>query len=456
MTRSEETPKIYMVSLGCDKNRVDTEQMMTLLADRGYVFTEDASEADAAVVNTCCFIGDAKEESIQTIIELGELKESGSLKAMIVTGCLAQRYASEIETELPEADAVIGTTAFDRIAEVLEKTLRGEKRKEIAETDRALYVPGRRILTTGGHYAYLKIAEGCSKSCTYCIIPKIRGRYRSVPEEVLLQDARSLAEGGVKELIIVAQETTLYGTDLYGKKTLPKLLSSLCEVEGLEWIRLLYCYPEEITEELIRVMREQPKICRYLDLPIQHCSDRILKAMGRKTTKDSLIQIIETLRERIPDIALRTTLISGFPGETEEDHAGLLEFVRQMRFDRLGVFPYSREEGTAAYRMKNQIPKVVKLKRRNEVMKTQREIAFESASGQVSRIFRVMVEGRIPKDRVYVGRTFRDAPQIDGMIFFPDEGREYMSGDFVNVRVTGVSGYDLLGEIAEDQHESAE
>ncbi len=445
-----------MVSLGCDKNRVDTEQMMTLLADSGYMFTDDASEADAAVINTCCFIGDAKEESIRTIIELGELKQNGSLKALIVTGCLAQRYASEIEEELPEADAVVGTTAFDRIAEVLEQTLRGEKRKEIEEIDRALYVPGRRILTTGGHYAYLKIAEGCSKSCTYCIIPKIRGRYRSVPEEVLLRDAESLAEGGVKELILVAQETTLYGTDLYGKKTLPKLLSSLCDVEGLEWIRLLYCYPEEITEELIQVMADQPKICRYLDLPIQHCSDRILKAMGRKTTKDSLVHMIQTLRERIPDIALRTTLISGFPGETEEDHAELLEFVRQMRFDRLGVFPYSREEGTAAYRMKNQIPGALKLKRRNEVMKAQREIAYAGASDQVSRIFRVMVEGRIPKDHVYVGRTYRDAPQIDGMIFFPEDGREYMSGDFVNVRVTGVSGYDLLGEITEKNYESAE
>ncbi len=339
--------KILFVSLGCDKNLVDSEVMIGLLGKKGFSFTDDETEADVIVINTCCFINDAKEESINTILEMAEYRKSGSCKALIVAGCLAQRYKQEIVDEIPEVDAVLGTTTYDAIVETVEKVLEGQKELHFEDIDRL--VPeqeGARALTTGGHYAYLKIAEGCDKHCTYCIIPKVRGNYRSVPMEQLLKEARELAEGGVKELILVAQETTLYGKDIYGEKKLPELLKKLAEIGGIQWIRVLYCYPEEITEELIQVMRDEPKICHYLDLPIQHASDRILKRMGRRTTRADLHHIIGRLREEIPDICLRTTLITGFPGETREDHEELMRFVDDCEFDRLGVFTYSPEEDT--------------------------------------------------------------------------------------------------------------
>ncbi len=425
---------------------------MALLADGGFSFTEDESEAEAAVVNSCCFIGDAKEESINTIIELGGLKAGGRLKALIVTGCLAQRYAKEIRRDLPEVDAIVGTTAFPQIVSVIRSALKGEKPEAVGSIDETAYVSGKRILTTGGHYAYLKIAEGCSKNCTYCVIPKVRGHYRSIPEEQLLQDAELLAKQGVKELILVAQETTVYGTDLYGKKALPELLRKLCAIEGLSWIRLLYCYPEEIDDELVEVLASEPKLCHYLDLPIQHCSDRILRLMARKATKDGLVDIIQKLRAKIPDITLRTTLISGFPGETEEEHRELLDFVQEMQFDRLGDFVYSREEETGAAKLPGQIKAAEKRRRRDEIMALQQTVAFENAKAQIGRELQVLVEGRIPEEHVYVGRTYRDAPEIDGLIFFPEEREKepsggYLTGDLVTVRVTDSHEYDLLGEI---------
>ncbi len=456
---------IHFISLGCDKNLVDSEQMTALLAERGFSFTDDPEEADIIVVNTCCFIGDAKEESINTILEAAELKESGRLKCLVASGCLAERYAEEIRTEIPEVDAIVGTTAFDRIVEAvekaMEKALEREKKAgaEDPGTEKALVIreakdrlpdaSGHRSLSTGGHYEYLKIAEGCDKHCTYCIIPKARGPYRSIPMEKLLAEAEYLAEQGVKELILVAQETTIYGKDLYGRKALPELLSKLCEIEGLRWIRILYCYPEEIDENLIRVMREQPKICRYLDLPVQHASDRILKRMGRRTTKAEIRKIVELLRKEIPDICLRTTLISGFPGETEEEHQELLSFIRELRFDRLGDFTYSREEGTAAAEFPDQIPEEVKIRRRDEVMEAQQEIAFEKAAAQTGKILEVLIEGRIPEEGTYVGRTSRDCPGVDGYIFLPEEGagRTLMTGDFIEAEVTGANAYDLLGRI---------
>ena len=442
-----ESPSIMLISLGCDKNLVDSEQMLSLLFEAGCVFTEDPLKADVIIVNTCCFIGDAKEESINAIIEAGKHKESGSLKGLIVTGCLAERYATEIKKELPEADAIIGTTGFDGIADAVFKVLNGKKVENTGDINKYSYVKGHRILTGGGYYAYLKIAEGCNKNCTYCIIPKVRGSYRSVPEEDLVEDAKSLAQKGVKELILVAQETTLYGTDLYGKKTLPRLLKKLCGVEGIEWIRLLYAYPEEIDDGLIDTVASEEKICDYFDLPIQHCSDRILKAMGRRTDLKSLKEIILKIRKKIPDAALRTTLISGFPGETEEDHEMLKSFIEEIGFDRLGDFEYSKEEGTAAAKMKGQIRKTEKKRRRDEIMSLQQEIAFEKESRMKGRTLRVMIEGYLPDDGVYVARSYRDAPDVDGMIFVNGGENRYMSGDFVDVKITGSHEYDLTGEI---------
>ena len=339
---------IMFVSLGCDKNLVDTEMMLGLLQKKGYTFTDDERAADVIVVNTCCFIGDAKEESIQTLLEMAELKKEGRLKALIAAGCLAQRYQKEIREEIPEVDALVGTMAIGEVAEAVEEALAGGGRNHYRDLGVAPEAYRDRVVTTGGHYACLKIAEGCSKHCTYCIIPKVRGEYRSIPMEELVEQARKLAEGGVRELILVAQETTLYGVDLYGKKCLPELLERLAGIQDIRWIRILYCYPEEITEELIETIAREPKVCHYLDIPIQHASDGVLKRMGRHTTQAQLRGIIEGLRERIPDICLRTTLISGFPGETQEDFEELYRFVNEMEFDRLGVFTYSREEDTPA------------------------------------------------------------------------------------------------------------
>ncbi len=440
--------KILFISLGCDKNLVDSEVMLKLLEKKGYQFTDDETEADIIIINTCCFIGDAKEESVNTILEMAEYRKSGSCKALIVTGCLAQRYQKEILDEIEEVDAVLGTATYDAIAETVGKALEGRKELRFEDIDRLVPEQGGRVLTTGGHYAYLKIAEGCDKHCTYCIIPRLRGHFRSVPEERLLAEAEELAEQGVKELILVAQETTVYGVDLYGEKRLPQLLKKLAGIPGIRWIRVQYCYPEEITEELIQIIKEEPKICHYLDLPIQHASDRILKRMGRRTTQADLRRIIGRLREAIPDICLRTTLISGFPGETEEDHEELMRFVDDCEFDRLGVFAYSAEEDTPAAAMPDQIPEEVKEDRRAEIMELQQEIAFEKAEGMTGRELTVMIEGKVADENVYVGRTYMDAPGVDGYLFLNTD-ETLMSGDFARVRVTGAAEYDLIGELIE-------
>ena len=435
---------ILFISLGCDKNLVDTEVMLGLLDSRGYQMVDTEEEADVIVVNTCCFIHDAKEESINTILQMAEYKKTGRLKALIVTGCLAQRYQKEILDEIPEVDGVLGTTSYDKILEAIDEALAGHTELKMEDINALPQVETKRLVTTGGHYAYLKIAEGCDKHCTYCIIPKVRGDYRSVPMEKLLKEARELAEGGVKELILVAQETTVYGVDLYGEKKLPELLRKLCEIPGLYWIRILYCYPEEITEELIQVIKEEEKICHYLDLPIQHASDGILKRMGRRTTKQELVDIIGKLRKEIPDIALRTTLITGFPGETQEQHGELMAFVDEMEFERLGVFTYSPEEDTPAATMPDQIPEEVKELRQAELMELQQEIAFEKAEDMIGRELLVMIEGKVVDENAFVGRTYMDAPNVDGLIFVTAD-QELMSGDFARVKVTGANEYDLIG-----------
>ncbi len=440
---------ILFISLGCDKNLVDSEVMLGMLKEKGYSFTDDEEEADAAIINTCCFINDAKEESINTILEMAELKKEGKLKAVIVTGCLAQRYQEEIRTEIEEVDAIIGTSAIEAVAETLEEVLDGKKRNHIAPLDRAPLGGKERVVTTGGYYSYLKIAEGCNKHCTYCIIPKVRGNYRSVPMEKLLSEAKQLADKGVKELILVAQETTLYGVDLYGKKSLCLLLHELCKIEGLKWIRILYCYPEEITDELIRAIKEEPKICHYLDIPIQSGSDRILKLMGRRTDTAAIRSLIGKLRKEIPDICIRTTFITGFPTETEEDFVSTMEFVNEMEFDRLGVFTYSPEEDTPAAVMDGQVPEEIKVKRQEEMMELQQEIAFEAAENMQGRLLEVMIEGKLTGEEAYVARTYKDAPGVDGYLFVNTD-RFLMSGDFVNVRVTGANEYDLIGEIVEE------
>lgn len=441
--------KILFISLGCDKNLVDSEEMLGLLNSRGYTFTDDETEAEIIVINTCCFINDAKEESIQTILEMAEYKKSGSCKALIVTGCLAQRYRQEILDEIEEVDAVLGTTAYEKIVDAVEEALRGERSVELEELSVLPSLSAGRMVTTGGHFAYLKIAEGCNKCCTYCIIPKIRGKYRSVPMERLIAQAEELAAQGVRELILVAQETTLYGVDLYGAKCLHLLLEALCKISGFRWIRILYCYPEEIYPELIQTMKREKKICHYLDLPIQHASNRILKRMGRRTTKEDLIRIVTDLREEIPDIVLRTTLITGFPGETQEDHEELMDFVDQMEFDRLGVFTYSQEEDTPAAVMPDQVDEETKLNRQEELMGLQQEIAFDRAEQMTGRVVEVMVEGEVSGENVYVARTYGDAPNVDGLLFL-HTGERLMSGDFARVRITGAAEYDLIGEIADE------
>lgn len=438
--------KIHFISLGCDKNLVDSEMMLGMLAQRGHSFTDDETEAEAIVINTCCFINDAKEESINTILEMAELRSAGRIQALIVTGCLAQRYKEEIQKEIPEVDAILGTMNIDEVADAVEEVLVGNARNHISDCNSPIVFGKKRAVSTGGHFAYLKIAEGCDKHCSYCIIPKVRGNYRSVPMETLIEEAMELAETGVKELILVAQETTLYGKDLYGKKSLPVLLHELCKVSGIRWIRILYCYPEEIDDDLIMAIKTESKVCNYLDIPIQHASTGVLKKMGRKTSQKELRFIIGKLRERIPDICLRTTLITGFPGEKEEDHEKLLQFVNEMEFDRLGVFPYSPEEGTPAAQMGEQIPEEVKEKRFGQLMELQQEIAFELAERMKGKILDAIVEGKIADEDVYVARTYKDAPNVDGYIFIRTQ-KNLMTGDFVKVRVTGANEYDLIGEI---------
>lgn len=441
--------KIFFVSLGCDKNLVDSEVMLEQLHNRGYSFTDDEEEADIAVVNSCCFIGDAKEESIRTIIELGGRKQTGKLQKLILCGCLAQRYHQEILEELPEVDAVVGTLAIERIVDAVEACLAGKREIYLEDIQSPPFIGRKRVNTTGGYYAFLKIAEGCDKHCTYCVIPKVRGNFRSVPMEDLLAQARELAAQGIRELILVAQETTVYGIDLYGAKQLPELLHRLCEIEGIRWIRLLYCYPEEITEELIDTIRDEEKIVHYIDMPIQHASDRILSRMGRKTNQEEIRRKVAMIRGKIPDIALRTTLITGFPGETEADFEELYRFVNEMEFDRLGVFPYSAEEDTPAASMPDQIDEKVKQSRRDEIMELQQAIAFENEENMVGRLLPVMIEGRIAEDNVYVARSYRDAPDVDGYVFVNTD-RDLMSGDFVIVRITDSREYDLIGEMEDE------
>lgn len=454
---------VLFVSLGCDKNLVDSEKMLGLLNEAGYRVAQEESEADAIVVNTCCFIHDAKEESVETILEMAEWKKKGRLKALIVTGCMAQRYQDEIQQEIPEVDAVIGTTGYTEIVPILDEILAeaeaSQKEAAVEEPKEKSFVnccpsidllpaslADKRVVTTGGYTAYLKIAEGCNKRCTYCIIPYIRGHYRSFPMEDLLEEARKLAEGGVKELILIAQETTVYGMDCYGRKALPELLTKLCEIEGIEWIRILYCYPEEITDELIAVMKKEKKICHYLDIPIQHSEDTILKRMGRRTNRAELVSLVEKLRKEIPDIVLRTTLITGFPGETEEEFKNMVDFVDSMEFDRLGVFPYSAEEGTKAAEMDGQITEKVKESRRDEIMALQQEISADKAASRIDDEMSVLIEGYLYEDDIYIGRTYMDAPKVDGNVFVRAE-EELISGDIVPVRITGANEYDLMGDV---------
>lgn len=438
--------KILFISLGCDKNLVDSEVMLGLLAQKGHTITSDEQDADAVVINTCCFIHDAKEESIQTILEMAALKEQG-LKALIVTGCLAQRYKEEILQEIPEIDAVLGTTSYASIVDAVEEAAAGHAYSRYDPID---YLPDNsgveRMITTGTYMAYMKIAEGCDKCCTYCVIPKIRGSYRSVPMPELLAEAKRLAAEGVKELVLVAQETTVYGMDLYGEKTLPKLLQELCKIEGLKWIRLMYCYPEEITNDLIRVMREEEKICHYIDMPIQHSSDMVLKRMGRRTNQAQIREVIRKLREAMPDIIIRTSLISGFPGETQEQHEDLYCFLNEMELDRVGVFTYSQEENTPVAAFEDQVPEEIKEQRRDELMLLQQEISYEQDEKLIGTEMEVLVEGYLFEDDVYVGRTYRDAPKVDGSVFIRAE-EEIISGDFVKVKITGAQEYDLIGDV---------
>lgn len=438
--------KVMFVSLGCDKNLVDTEFMIGALRERGHTFTNEEREAEAIIINSCCFINDAKEESINTILEMAEYKDAGSCRALIVTGCLSERYREEIRREIPQVDAVIGTNSYGEIGAALEAVSQGGEYDLFRPLEGIPELNSSRSLTTGGHYAHLKIAEGCNKNCTYCIIPKIRGRYRSVPMEELLAQAKELAGQGVKELILVAQETTLYGVDLYGEKSLHRLLDELNQISGIQWIRLMYCYPEEIYEELIQSIKRNKKVCHYLDMPIQHINNDILKRMGRRTTKEELTERIRHLREEIEDITLRTTLITGFPGETQEMHEELMYFLNEMEFDRLGVFPYSPEEGTPAAEFPEQVDEYQKSIWQEEIMELQEEIIFDKNEEMKGRSLWVMIEGKVDGEEAYVGRTYRDAPDIDGYIFVNTE-ETLMTGDFVEVTVTGAYEYDLIGEV---------
>ena len=436
--------KVLLISLGCDKNLVDSEVMLGLLNKAGHQLTNDETEADVVVVNTCAFISDAKEESINTIIEMGELKKTGKLKKLIVAGCLSQRYKDEIMKELPEIDVIIGATNYDKIVEAI-----GTDEESIV--DDINYTPrpiAERIVTTNASMAYFKIAEGCNKLCTYCIIPHIRGRYRSMPMDSLIASAEKLASDGIKELVLVAQETTLYGVDLYGEKKLPELLTKLSEIEGIEWIRLLYCYPEEITDELIEVMATNPKICHYVDIPIQHSENAILKRMGRRTSREDIVELVGRLRTAMPDIAIRTTLISGFPGETQELHDGLVDFVDECEFDRLGGFTYSPEEGTPAAEYEDQVDGELAVKWRDEIMELQQEISYEKNQQMIGSTQKVLIEGYLVDDDVYVGRTYRDAPGVDGIVFV-SAPYELISGSFVDVKITEANEYDLTGVIVE-------
>lgn len=437
---------IYFVSLGCDKNLVDSEMMITSLRKNGFVLTDDIEEADVIVVNTCCFIGDAKEESINALIEMGGYKD-GRCKLLVAAGCLAQRYHNEIKEDIPEVDLIVGTMGYEDLSDKINEALEGTGVLESLKDIDYLPTPlTDRDSMSGGYYAYLKIAEGCDKCCTYCVIPKVRGHYRSVPMDNLIAQAKHLVNNGAKELILVAQETTLYGKDIYGEKSLPKLLDELSKIDELKWIRILYCYPEEITDELIDAIKRNPKVCNYLDMPIQHGADDVLRRMGRWTNREQIENTVSKLRKEIPDIVLRTTLITGFPGETEEDFEQLKEFVEKMQFDRLGVFTYSREEDTPAAEMVEQIEEEIKASRRDEIMQIQQDIAFDKSNSRVGEIYEVMIEGKLPEEGVYIARTYMDAPDVDGYVFIQSD-YNFDSGDFVKVEITRSDEYDLIGEI---------
>ena len=437
---------IYFVSLGCDKNLVDSEMMITSLRKNGFVLTDDIEEADVIVVNTCCFIGDAKEESINTLIEMGGYKD-GRCKLLVAAGCLAQRYHNEIKEDIPEVDLIVGTMGYEDLSDKINEALEGTGVLESLKDIDYLPTPlTDRDSMSGGYYAYLKIAEGCDKCCTYCVIPKVRGHYRSVPMDNLIAQAKHLVNNGAIELILVAQETTLYGKDIYGEKSLPKLLDELSKIDELKWIRILYCYPEEITDELIDAIKRNPKVCNYLDMPIQHGADDVLRRMGRWTNREQIENTVSKLRKEIPDIVLRTTLITGFPGETEEDFEQLKEFVEKMQFDRLGVFTYSREEDTPAAEMVEQIEEEIKASRRDEIMQIQQDIAFDKSNSRVGEIYEVMIEGKLPEEGVYIARTYMDAPDVDGYVFIQSD-YNFDSGDFVKVEITRSDEYDLIGEI---------
>ena len=447
--------KIFFLSLGCDKNRVDSEYMLGHLANEAFEITDDETEAEAIVINTCAFIDAAKEESINAILEMAQYKETGNCKVLIVCGCLAQRYREEIIQEIPEVDACFGVMALDRITSAISEAMKGNAFMEFPSVEEKIgqsKAPAKRVLSTGGYFAYLKIAEGCDKHCTYCVIPSIRGPYRSVPMEALIEEAEDLAAHGVRELIIVAQETTRYGLDLYGEKRLPDLLDQLQQIDGLHWIRLLYCYPEEIDEALLDAMLRNDKVCHYLDMPIQHVNDRILKRMGRRTTNQELREKIALIREKIPDIALRTTLICGFPGETDEEHEEQMAFLDEMEFDRMGAFAYSQEENTPAALLPDQIDDAVKEDRRDEAMALQQEVILDANEARIGEHLEVMIEGELPGEGVYIGRSYRDAPDVDGYVSVQND-RPLVSGDFVRVRISGAWEYDLLGVIEDESAE---
>ncbi|WP_312071559.1 30S ribosomal protein S12 methylthiotransferase RimO [Anaerotignum propionicum] len=440
---------VAFTSLGCDKNRVDSEVMLGILAQNGFQTIADEAEADIIVINTCCFIKDALDESIETILEMAEYKKTGKCKGLIVAGCLGQRYEKEFFDELPEVDAVIGTAAYESVAEVAADILKGKMgEKYLEDIDRPMEdTNGKlRILSTAPYFAYLKISEGCDNHCTYCVIPKLRGKHRSRTMESLVEEAKVLADNGVEELVIVAQDTSIYGRDLYGEPKLHDLLEELSKVDGIEWIRLLYCYPETLTQETIDEMARNEKICHYIDMPIQHGNDAVLKRMGRKSNQALIKEKVAALRGAMPDIAIRTTLIVGFPGETEEEFQDLVEFVEEMRFDRLGVFSYSQEEGTAAAIMENQIDEDLKEVRKETIMDIQKNIAASLCEKEVGKVVQVLVEGKLPEENIYCGRTRRDAPDIDGLVFLTAE-EELYSGDFVTARIREAGDYDLMGDV---------
>lgn len=449
MTQPNNSMKILFISLGCDKNLVDSERMLGKLAGHGYEMTDDETEADIIIINTCCFIDSAKEESIQTILDMARYKTEGRCTALIVTGCMAERYRQEVLDEIPEVDAIIGTNSYNKIEDAILQVGNGIRPSILEPLNGIPEDADKRIMTTGGFYEYLKIAEGCDKHCTYCAIPGMRGPYRSVPMEDLIREARQLAEDGVRELILVAQETTRYGIDLYGKKSLHILLEKLSEIDGIRWIRILYCYPEEIYPEMIQAMKSLPKVCHYLDLPIQHSNDEILKRMGRRTSHDDLVRIIENLRREIPDIALRTTLITGFPGETEEQHEEVCDFIREMKFDRLGVFTYSQEEGTPAASFDGQIDEEIRKDRQDRLLTLQQEVSKQRNENMIGRTLDVFIEGYMSDENAYVGRTYADTPNIDGLIFIQTP-ETLNTGDFVKVTVTGALEYDLIGELIDE------